>query len=126
LGQIHYCSVLLEPEPNPPRRYWKDIPREEDNVPGYKFWPILSEDSNNPQGRSNNIYRFDGKRGTQTEFFFLRLEYSETIALYYCRGLLLNYENDITSGRISYIRIAIGWASYPVWYKAPSSLVQLK
>jgi hypothetical protein len=125
-GQMHECSVSLEPEPKPPRRRRKDAPEEEDDVLDYRFWPTVSEDSDDPRGRADNMCRFDGERGTQTEFFFLRLECSETMAFQHCRGLLLNCEKDDASGQISYTRVAVGWASHPVWHEAPSSVVRLK
>jgi hypothetical protein len=63
---------------------------------------------------------------SDTEFFFLRLQCSETMAFHHCRGLLLNCEKDMASGQISYTRVAVGWASHPVWHEAPGSVVRLK
>jgi hypothetical protein len=127
-GQIHPCSVSLQPEAKPIiRRRWKDIPGEEDHIPQYTFQPISLGHPNDVQrGPDRNICRFDCERGNRTEFFFLRLECSESMVFEHCRGLLLNCDKDITSGEVSYTRIGVGWASHSAWHDAQPSSILLK
>lgn len=125
-GQIQSCYVSVVAEPKTMRRKLKDADPEEVITDNYNFWPSVLGDSGTAHGGIDNTCRFDAERGTMTDFFFLRLECSESLALNHCRGLLLMSENENASDQPSYTCVGIGWASYLAWHKSTSSMVQLE
>jgi len=56
--------------------------------------------------RERNIVRFDGHRGTDTEFFFLAISCREHTESYHCCGLILR---AMTRAPDTYRRAGVGW-----------------
>lgn len=69
-----------------------------------------------------NVCRFDGERGIQTDFFFLRLSCADRMEFHHCRGLLLRRVNNETC---VYERVGIGWSTDSLWHTTSESLVTL-
>jgi len=69
-----------------------------------------------------NVCRFDGERGNETEFFFLRLSCGEGMEFHHCRGLLLRRATDATG---AYERVGHGWSTDSLWHTVSESLVTL-
>jgi hypothetical protein len=75
------------------------------------------------QGPSErNVCRFDGERGTETDFFFLRLSCANGMKFHHCRGLLLRRVIGATG---AYERVGIGWLTDSLWHTTSESLVTL-
>ena len=123
-GQIQRCTVSLDPQPKPAKRRWKDRPAEDDD---YRFWPQCLDISENDISVADvDICRFDGERGKQTEYLFLRLECSRFKLREHCRGLLLIRGDGSDPDQVSYVRVGIGWASHRIWHDGPTSVISLK
>lgn len=69
-----------------------------------------------------NMCRFDGERGTETNFFFLRLACSSGMGFHHCRGLLLQQATGISG---AYERVGVGWSTDSIWHTTPESVVTL-
>jgi hypothetical protein len=123
-GQLQRCYVSLTSEPKPVIRRQKDAWETEAHIDSYRFWPTRVEDSENGYEEARNVCHFDGNRGSLSEYFFLRLECSKTLAFQHCRGLLLIRE-DVTADQFSYTWVGVGWSSDSSWHTVPRSVVQL-
>jgi hypothetical protein len=120
---IQGCEVSLKPQPKPKGR-WKDPPAEDDT---YSFWPQCSDNSENDiDDPSSNSCRFDGERGNQTEFLFLRVECSQRKIRKHCRGLLLTHGDGNAPDQTLCTRIGLGWSSHHVWHDGPTSTILLR
>jgi hypothetical protein len=122
-GGVHRCYVSLEPEP--PRfcrsdRKFVDPPAR---LTEYPF--AASEDASLAPGASmsDNICVFDGTRGEETEFTFLRVSCSSNMALRHCRGLLLKRVGPVHGN--FYERIGVGWSSDLTWHNIEESEICL-
>ncbi|KAH8691092.1 heterokaryon incompatibility protein-domain-containing protein [Phaeosphaeriaceae sp. PMI808] len=69
-----------------------------------------------------NVCRFDGERGIETDFFFLRLSCADQMEFHHCRGLLLRRAVSATG---AYERVGIGWSTDSLWHTTSESLVTL-
>lgn len=69
-----------------------------------------------------NVCRFDGERGTETDFFFLRLSCANRMEFHHCRGLLLRRATGATS---AYERVGVGWSTDSLWHTTSESLITL-
>jgi hypothetical protein len=69
-----------------------------------------------------NICRFDGERGNETEFFFLRLSCADRMEFHHCRELLLRLVNSATD---AYERVGIGWSTDSLWHTTSETLITL-
>ena len=147
-----YISLDLQPQPKPCRsdRKLKEIPITpheyafaEDKsklleyqasietspydlygkAPGISLLRITEGRLMSTQGPGEcNVCRFDGKRGTETDFFYLRLSCTSGMEFHHCRGLLLRCATGATS---VYERVGIGWSTDIWWHTAPESMVTL-
>lgn len=123
-GTIVSCCVATRPETRLPFRKFKDpVPEEVDN---FRFWPRAIGVHPELVQTCDNICRFDGERGHDLEFYFLRLRCSGPEGFMHCCGLLLRQVGeDSSANKALYRRIGIGWASHASWHRAVS-LVRLQ
>jgi hypothetical protein len=89
-GRVHRCYVSLKPEPVTfcrSDRKFVDPP-----VPLIEYTFTAWKDASCTPGASmpDNTCVFDGSRGEEIEFTFLRVSCSSTFRLRHCHGLLLN------------------------------------
>jgi hypothetical protein len=147
-----YVSLNLQPQPKPCRsdRKLKKIPitppeyafaKDRSKLLAYQastetaLYNLYSETSSISllqitEGRlmsaqspgKRNVCRFDSERGTETDFFFLRLSYANQIEFHHCRGLLLRRATGATS---AYERVGVGWSTDSLWHTTSESLVTL-
>ena len=69
-----------------------------------------------------NICRFDSERGTETDFYFLRLSCTDRLEFHQCRGMPLRRVTGATS---AYERVGIGWSTDSLWHTISESPVTL-
>jgi hypothetical protein len=147
-----YVSLDLQPQPKPCRsdRKLKEIPITpheyafaEDKsklleyqasietspydlygeAPGISLLRITEGRLMSAQGPGErNVCRFDGERGTETDFFYLRLSCTSGMEFHHCRGLLLRCATGATG---VYERVGVGWSTDIWWHTTPESTVTL-
>lgn len=122
-GQVHRCYVSLKPEPVTvcrSDRKFVDLP-----VPLIQYTFTVWKDAICTPGASmpENICVFDGSRGEEIEFTFLRVSCSSTFKLRHCHGLLLK-RVDLMDGTF-YERVGVGWSSYLIWHNLEASEICL-
>lgn len=122
-GRAHRCYVSLEPESPRPCRSDRKFVDQPLCSTTYAFTTMKNTYLSADATISDNSCVFDGTRGHDAEFTFLRTSCSPIMKIKHCRGLLLRRVGP-AEGKF-YERVGFGWSSDSTWHTAKESEICL-